>query len=102
MACIKARCCSGDQTVGSGVVSKPCPRGGGAAPVLCELSIVLDDAAGVDTTRTERGVGVGEGEGEAEMRVGGEGMEVSSPTKDLSPVDKLGRGGSKRHELTFF
>ena len=94
MACIKARCCSGDQTVGSGVVSKPCPRGGA---VSCGRSTELDDAWGADTTRVERGVGVIEGEGEAEMRFGGVGMEVSSPTKDLSPVDKLGRGGSRKH-----
>jgi hypothetical protein len=65
--------------------------------VYCEFSFVLDVAAGADATRIERGVGVGEGE--TDMRVGGVGMDVSSPTKDFSPVDKLGRGGSAYYNI---
>lgn len=85
MACINARWCSGDQTVGSGVVSKCC----GATSVCFNSSFALEVAAGADTVRVERDVGVGEGD-----IVGGVGIVVSSPTKAFRSVDKLGRGGS--------
>jgi hypothetical protein len=85
---MNARCCSGVQAVGSGVVSKRCPSGATPGVSLDFTEVV----SGADTTRVGRGVGVGVGE--VDGRVEGMGIADSSPTKVFSPVDKLGRGGS--------